>query len=78
MAPGHRPAGGLDGLLEAVETIKILLGLGDPLVGRMLAYDALQASFSELKLRRNPDCAYCAEGAAFPGYVDYERFCSST
>ena len=67
---------GVIGLLEAVETIKILLGAGEPLVGRLCVYDALQGSFMELKLRRDPSCAWCGEGAAFPGYVDYEEFCS--
>jgi molybdopterin/thiamine biosynthesis adenylyltransferase/rhodanese-related sulfurtransferase len=84
LAPSCAEAGvlgvlpGVVGLLEAVETIKILLEAGDPLVGRLLVYDALAASFSELKLRRDPDCSYCADGVAFPGFVDYERFCSSS
>ena len=67
---------GVIGLLEAVETIKILLGVGTPLVGRLCVYDALQGSFLELALRRDPDCAWCGEGASFPGYADYEEFCS--
>ena len=67
---------GVIGLIEAVETIKILLGAGEPLIGRLCVYDALQGSFMELKLRRDPSCAWCAEGATFPGYVDYEEFCS--
>ena len=67
---------GVIGLLQAVETIKILLGIGTPLVGRMLAYDALAASFTELSLRRDPDCAYCAEGRPWPGYVDYDATCA--
>ncbi|MCW3478320.1 molybdopterin-synthase adenylyltransferase MoeB [Neisseriaceae bacterium JH1-16] len=66
---------GVIGLLEAVETIKLLLGVGDPLVGRLLCYDALKAEFRELELQPNPDCPYCAEGRAFPGYIDYEQFC---
>jgi molybdopterin/thiamine biosynthesis adenylyltransferase/rhodanese-related sulfurtransferase len=83
LAPNCAEAGvlgilpGVVGLLEAVEAIKILLGKGSPLVGRMLAYDALEASFTELKLRRDPECRYCAPGAEFPGYVDYEAFCAS-
>jgi len=84
LAPSCAEAGvlgvlpGVIGLLEAVEVLKILLDLGDPLVGRLAVYDALAASFLELKLRRDPDCAYCAEGTEFPGYVDYELFCSSS
>jgi molybdopterin/thiamine biosynthesis adenylyltransferase/rhodanese-related sulfurtransferase len=66
------------GLLQAVETIKILLGLGEPLVGRMLHYDALTSRFTEMKVRKNPKCRYCAEGAVFPGYQDYAQVCAST
>lgn len=68
---------GVIGLLEAVETLKILLGIGDPLVGRLVYYDALRAEFSELQVERDPQCRYCGDGARFPGYVDYERFCAS-
>jgi len=66
---------GVIGLLEAVETLKLLLDLGDPLVGRLLCYDALKAEFRELELQPNPDCPYCAPGRAFPGYIDYALFC---
>ncbi|MDN0083576.1 molybdopterin-synthase adenylyltransferase MoeB [Crenobacter sp. SG2305] len=66
---------GVIGLLEAVETLKLLLGVGDPLVGRLLCYDALKAEFRELELQPNSDCPYCAPGRAFPGYIDYEQFC---
>ncbi|MHC4451245.1 MAG: molybdopterin-synthase adenylyltransferase MoeB [Planctomycetota bacterium] len=66
---------GVIGLLQAVEAVKLILGKGDPLYGRLLVYDALAASLRELKVRANPKCAYCAEGAEFPGYVDYEGFC---
>lgn len=68
---------GVIGLLEAVETIKLLLELGDPLVGRLLHYDALRARFDEYHLVANPNCAWCAEGRPFPGYVDYEAFCAA-
>lgn len=83
LAPNCAEAGvlgilpGVVGLLEAVEAVKILLGVGRPLVGRLLVYDALDASFTELTLRRDPDCKYCADGRVFPGYVDYENFCSA-
>ena len=63
-------------MLAAVETIKLLLGLGRPLVGRLLAYDALAARFSELELARDPACRWCSDPARFPGYVDYEEFCA--
>jgi molybdopterin/thiamine biosynthesis adenylyltransferase len=67
---------GVIGLLQAVEAIKILLGRGDPLVGRMLYYDVLPARFTELRLRRDPKCRYCGDDARFPGYVDYLAFCA--
>lgn len=82
MAPSCAEAGvlgilpGVVGLLEAVETIKILLGIGEPLVGKLLYYDALRAHFTELKLEPDPECCYCGEGSQFPGYVDYEQLCS--
>jgi len=81
MAPSCAEAGvlgvlpGVIGVLEAIEAVKIILGKGDILVGRLLAYDALETRFRELKLRRDPNCAYCAEGRPFPGYADYQGFC---
>lgn len=81
LAPSCAEAGvlgvlpGVIGLLQAVETVKLLLGIGEPLIGRMLYYDALAARFSELRLARDPECRYCGAGARFPGYVDYETFC---
>jgi molybdopterin/thiamine biosynthesis adenylyltransferase/rhodanese-related sulfurtransferase len=83
LAPNCAEAGvlgvlpGVVGLLEAVEVIKLLLGIGTPLTGRLLAYDALAASFTELKLRRDPACRWCADGAEFPGYVTYDESCAS-
>ncbi len=67
---------GVVGLLQAVETLKVLLDRGDPLVGRMLYYDALSARFSEFKAPRNPDCPCCGDQANFQGYVDYAQSCS--
>jgi molybdopterin/thiamine biosynthesis adenylyltransferase len=83
LAPSCAEAGvlgvlpGVVGTLQAVETVKIVLGLGEPLVGRLLHYDALRQRFAELRVSPDPECAYCAEGKTFPGYVDYEEFCSS-
>ncbi len=85
LAPSCADAGvlgvlpGVVGLLEAVEAIKLILGEGEPLIGRLLTYDALAARFRELRLRRDPGCAYCAslDGAPFPGLIDYDFFCSS-
>ena len=68
---------GVVGTLEAIETVKILLGIGDPLVGRLLHYDALRQRFTELELRPDPGCLYCAPGVEFPGYVDYEVSCAA-
>jgi molybdopterin/thiamine biosynthesis adenylyltransferase len=68
---------GVVGLLEAVETVKLILGAGDSLVGRLLHYDALKAEFRTLRLRRDPKCRYCGDGVRFPGFVDYERFCAN-
>lgn len=82
LAPNCAEAGvlgvlpGVIGLLEAVEVLKILLGVGEPLVGRLLAYEALSATFVELKVRRDPECPVCAPGRPFPGYVDYESSCA--
>jgi molybdopterin/thiamine biosynthesis adenylyltransferase/rhodanese-related sulfurtransferase len=83
LAPSCAEAGvlgvlpGVIGLLEAVEAIKILLGIGEPLVGRLLCYDALQAQFMELQTERDPQCRYCGDNAEFPGYIDYEHFCAA-
>ena len=68
---------GVIGLLQATEAIKLLLGVGDPLVGRLLYYDALRADFRELAVERDPGCRYCSDPSRFPGYVDYEQFCAS-
>ncbi|MGH2396705.1 MAG: molybdopterin-synthase adenylyltransferase MoeB [Gammaproteobacteria bacterium] len=68
---------GVIGLLQATETIKLLLGIGEPLVGRLLYFEALRAEFTEHVLERDPACRYCGEGREFPGYVDYEQFCAS-
>lgn len=69
---------GVIGLLQAVETIKLLLGIGDSLIGRILYYDALGGRFSEFRIQPNPGCRYCSEGSEFPGYVDYSQICATT
>lgn len=68
---------GVLGVLQAVETIKVLLELGEPLVGRMLYYDALQGAFNQFKLARNPDCRACGDNASISGYDDYAQICNS-
>ncbi|MEO5566271.1 MAG: molybdopterin-synthase adenylyltransferase MoeB [Luteimonas sp.] len=67
---------GVVGLLQATETIKLLLGIGDSLAGRLLHFDALAMRFRETRLAPDPDCAVCAPGRAFPGFIDYAKFCS--
>ncbi len=66
---------GLVGLIQATEVIKLILGIGRPLVGRLLLYDALAMSFRELKLRRDPDCPICGDRPTIRTLVDYHEFC---
>jgi molybdopterin/thiamine biosynthesis adenylyltransferase len=67
---------GVVGLLQATEAIKLILGRGDPLVGRLLTYDSLRMKFRELKLRRAPDCPVCGPNPTITSYIDYEGFCA--
>ncbi len=67
---------GIIGSLQASEALKLTLGIGEPLVGRLLLVDALEASFSEVKLRRDPDCPVCGEHPTITEYVDYVEFCA--
>jgi adenylyltransferase/sulfurtransferase len=66
---------GLVGCIQATEGIKLLLGQGSPLVGRLLLYDALEMSFREMKVRRNPNCPVCGEKPTITALIDYEQFC---
>jgi len=66
---------GVIGLLQATEVIKLLLGVGETLAGRLLHFDALAMRFRETRLRHDPDCPVCAAGHPFPGYIDYAAFC---
>jgi adenylyltransferase/sulfurtransferase len=66
---------GLIGCIQATEGIKLLLGKGTPLVGRLLLYDALQMSFQEFKVRRNPRCPICGDHPTITRLIDYEQFC---
>ncbi|NVJ12910.1 molybdopterin-synthase adenylyltransferase MoeB [Myxococcus sp. AM010] len=81
LAPSCAEAGvlgvlpGLIGLLQATEALKLILGQGEPLVGRLLTFDALGTRFQELKLRRDTQCPVCAPGATVE-LIDYERFCA--
>ena len=66
---------GTIGLIQATETVKLILGIGEPLVGRLLLYDALGMRFRELKLRRNPECPVCGEHPTVTKLIDYQQFC---
>ncbi|MGP8135237.1 MAG: molybdopterin-synthase adenylyltransferase MoeB, partial [Thermoplasmata archaeon] len=66
---------GVIGVLQATEAVKLLLGIGEPLIGRLLLYDALALKFRELKLRKNPECVLCSPRATQKGLVDYPAFC---
>jgi sulfur-carrier protein adenylyltransferase/sulfurtransferase len=68
---------GVIGLLQANEALKLLLEVGDPLAGRLLGFDALAGRFRETRLAADPACPLCAPLTPFPGYTDYERFCSA-
>ncbi|HET9452164.1 MAG TPA: molybdopterin-synthase adenylyltransferase MoeB [Aggregicoccus sp.] len=82
LAPSCAEAGvlgvlpGLVGLLQANEALKLILGVGEPLVGRLLTLDALATQFHTLRLRRDPACPTCAPGAQVR-FIDYEQFCAS-
>ena len=66
---------GLIGVLQATETVKLLIGQGEPLFGRLLLFDALAMRFRELKVRKNPHCALCSPEATQKGLIDYPAFC---
>lgn len=68
---------GVVGMLQATEAIKLILGIGEPLVGRVLMFDALGMRFHETRLTPDPACPVCAAGKPFPGYIDYAAFCSA-
>jgi molybdopterin/thiamine biosynthesis adenylyltransferase len=69
---------GIIGLLQANETIKLILGVGNPLVGRLLCFDALAATFRELRLPRDAQCPGCGENARFSGYEEVAQICASS
>jgi len=66
---------GTIGLIQATEAVKLILGIGEPLVGRLLLYDALAMRFRELKLRKNPECPACGEHPTITKLIDYQQFC---
>jgi sulfur-carrier protein adenylyltransferase/sulfurtransferase len=66
---------GMVGMIQATEAIKLILGVGEPLIGRFLIYDALRMRFRELKLRKDPDCPVCGTHPTVTALIDYEQFC---
>jgi molybdopterin/thiamine biosynthesis adenylyltransferase/rhodanese-related sulfurtransferase len=84
MAPSCQEAGvlgvlpGIVGTIQAIETIKVLLGIGDSLLGRLLTFDALRMQFRELRIRRDPGCPLCGDEPTIHSLIDYEAFCSAT
>ena len=69
---------GVVGTIQATEAVKLIMGVGEPLVGRFLVYDALRMRFRELKLRRDPDCPVCGDAPTVTELIDYEQFCGVT
>ncbi|KYF83685.1 molybdopterin-synthase adenylyltransferase MoeB [Sorangium sp. So ce388] len=82
LAPSCQEAGvlgilpGIVGIVQATEAVKLILGQGAPLIGRLLTYDSLRMKFGELKLRRDKSCPACGESPTITSYIDYEGFCS--
>ena len=66
---------GIIGVIQATEAIKVMLGIGEPLIGRFLIYDALKMKFRELKLRKDPECPVCGTNPTVTKLIDYEQFC---
>ena len=66
---------GIVGLIQANEVIKLVLGVGDSLVGRLLLFDALKMKFREMKLRKDPECPICGDNPTITELIDYEQFC---
>jgi len=66
---------GTIGLIQATEAVKLILGIGEPLIGRLMLYDALGMRFRELKLRKNPECPICGEHRTITQLIDYHQFC---
>ncbi len=82
MAPSCQEAGvfgvlpGIIGVMQAIEVIKLAIGLGEPLIGKLILYDALKQKFREMKIRRDKSCPVCGENPTIKELIDYEWFCS--
>jgi sulfur-carrier protein adenylyltransferase/sulfurtransferase len=68
---------GIIGMLQAIETIKLIIGIGDPLIGRLLHFDALKVHFRELNLRHDSQCPVCGENPTIFAPIDYDQFCGA-
>lgn len=69
---------GIIGSLQALEALKLLLGVGEPLIGRLVLFDALRFEFRELKIRKRKDCPICGDEPTIKQLIDYEAFCNVT
>ncbi len=69
---------GVIGVIQATEVVKLLIGKGEPLIGRLMLYDALKMNFREVKFRRNPKCPVCGENPTITKLIDYDAFCGIT
>jgi adenylyltransferase/sulfurtransferase len=67
---------GVVGTLQTNEALKLALGIGEPLIGRLLIYVALAGEFDEMRIKRNPSCPVCGEQPTITEYVDYVEFCA--
>jgi sulfur-carrier protein adenylyltransferase/sulfurtransferase len=66
---------GIIGVLQAIEAVKLILGIGEPLIGRLISFDALKMRFREFKVRRDPNCPICGKNPTIHELIDYEQFC---
>jgi adenylyltransferase/sulfurtransferase len=66
---------GIIGVMQAIEAVKLIMGIGEPLIGRMIQFDALKMKFREFRLRKDPKCPVCGENPTITELIDYDQFC---
>jgi adenylyltransferase/sulfurtransferase len=66
---------GVIGVMQAIEAIKLIMGIGEPLIGKLIHFDALKMKFREFKLRRDPKCPVCSDNPTITELIDYDQFC---
>ena len=66
---------GIIGVMQAIEAIKLIVGIGEPLIGRLVHFDALKMKFREFKIRKDPTCPVCSENPTITDLIDYDQFC---